>query len=93
MLGFAKWKALEGELLEGTYLYLLFQKQSFAKAQDVLPACDYELHCTPVECSATVPTVHVTSKNRNSIQQELSDQRGQHNQAREEWMLLCSNVQ
>ena len=48
MLGFAKWKALEGELLEGTYLYLLFQKQSFAKAQDVLPARDYELHCTPV---------------------------------------------
>ena len=31
-----------------TYLYLPFQKQSSAKGQDVLPACDYELHRTPV---------------------------------------------
>ena len=29
----------------------------------------------------------------DSDSEELSDEQGQHNQAREEWMLLCSNLQ
>ena len=33
---------------EMTYLYLLFQKQPFTKAQDLLLVCDYELHHTLV---------------------------------------------
>ena len=28
----------------------------------------------------------------DSDSEELSDEQGQHNQAREEWMLLCSNL-
>ena len=29
----------------------------------------------------------------DSDTEDLSDEQGQHNQAREEWMLLCSNLQ